>query len=83
MCTDKYFFCRVLNETDRDLLGCDTPKFVINMLPLESFLIRTLARLYNTLCCHIPEDCNVDIVVRTSDLMFSVMTYNFAKTTNF
>jgi hypothetical protein len=49
MCMDKYFFCRVLNEThyyvDRDLLGCDTPTFMINMLPLNmmaAFLTRTL-----------------------------------------
>jgi len=39
MCMDKYFFCKVLNEThyyvDRDLLGCDAPTFMINMLPLE------------------------------------------------
>lgn len=47
---------------------------------VAAFLISTLTHLYNTLCCHIPEDYNVDITAGTADLMLSVMTYNFAKT---
>jgi hypothetical protein len=85
---DKYFFGRILNETncseDHNLLGCNTvrygkwvPTFLMNMPPAEDGGSISLQNI--SICL---QNYAVTHAVRISVLMLSVMTYNFAKATN-